>query len=735
MHKTIIPIRHSPLILFWALAFFLLASFSDSAIGLTLKSHHDLEVTFQPPNQLKVQDDYSLSIPPGKKENSITLSLHRNYKITTNIHEIITPELQKNAWKVHQSSRNDSGMELSLVTLEKPAGQPWPKRLHLHLDYEGPLIDPMRSADPSQQDQSSQKEGVLLSGASHYYLQADAPSGKELTTYSLIVNLPKPWKVVSQGRRLIDSIDENQKTVIWECVHPQEEIFLIADSYIEIRREHKNRKLISYLLSENQQLSDRYLNATASYLDFFEKFLSPYPYSKFALVENSRQTGYGMPSFTLLGSRIIRFPFILNTSYPHEILHNWWGNGVYIDPDSGNWAEGLTTYLSDHLLAELQGKGDRYRFQELMKYSNYVNEANDFPVSKFKGRSDMASQAVGYGKLVMVLNMLRRDLGDQVFLDSLRRFYETHKFKYAGFKQLRMAFEQVSAKDLGLFFAQWIDLKGAPQLKVSQVKPGSRKISFQVEQLQKDPAFSFNLPIAIWVEDESNVLVKKVKISEPRQSLNIELPGKPRAILLDPYYDVFRQLDRKEIPSSISQTYGANKVFAVLPDKEPVADLRQGYNQFAESLNTKVTLDSTFSWASGTSLWVLGKNNKLSREIRPWLEKQGIGFLAKGMQIDGKEFSWKNHSFVFTLPHPKDSSQSLTWVITDVPKSIPGLIRKLPHYGKFGYMVFSGKEPTNQIRNTWPANREGLQFIFEKGDYRPPKRPSLVPFKPGFWKK
>ena len=31
-----------------------------------------------------------------------------------------------------------------------------------------------------------------------------------------------------------------------------------------------------------------------------------------------------MPSFTLLGSSIIRFPFILNSSFPHEILHNWW---------------------------------------------------------------------------------------------------------------------------------------------------------------------------------------------------------------------------------------------------------------------------------------------------------------------------------------------------------------------------------------------------------------------------
>ena len=57
-----------------------------------------------------------------------------------------------------------------------------------------------------------------------------------------------------------------------------------------------------------------------------------------------------MPSFTLLGAKVIRLPFIVSSSYPHEILHNWWGNGVFVDVQQGNWCEGLTAYLADHLL-------------------------------------------------------------------------------------------------------------------------------------------------------------------------------------------------------------------------------------------------------------------------------------------------------------------------------------------------------------------------------------------------
>ena len=101
---------------------------------------------------------------------------------------------------------------------------------------------------------------------------------------------------------------------------------------------------------------------------WYSGLIGPYPFNKFALVENFWETGYGMPSFTLLGPEIIRFPFILHSSFPHEILHNWWGNSVFVDYGTGNWCEGLTAYLADHLVEEQRGKGAEYRRGTLQKY-------------------------------------------------------------------------------------------------------------------------------------------------------------------------------------------------------------------------------------------------------------------------------------------------------------------------------------------------------------------------------
>ena len=85
---------------------------------------------------------------------------------------------------------------------------------------------------------------------------------------------------------------------------------------------------------------------------------------------------------------------------------------------------------------------------------------------------------------------------------------------------------------------------------------------------------------------------------------------------------------------------------------------------------------------------------------------------------------------MFTVPHPHDPLRSATWIISDRPDSVPGLMRKLPHYGKYGVLVFKGKAPTNVHKGTWPAGHAGLMKIFKEGDYKLPQRPLLVDFKP-----
>ena len=153
-------------------------------------------------------------------------------------------------------------------------------------------------------------------------------------------------------------------------------------------------------------------------------------------------------SFTLLGSSIIRLPFILHTSYPHEILHNWWGNGVYVDYETGNWAEGLTSYMADHFLKDQRGKGHEYRRTALNNFASYVDPSNDFPLNQFLSRFDKASSAIGYSKAMMLFHMLKIQVGESQFYKSLQDFYNENLFKISGYKDIQKSFEKITQKSI-----------------------------------------------------------------------------------------------------------------------------------------------------------------------------------------------------------------------------------------------------------------------------------------------
>ena len=546
-------------------------------------AHHDLEVTLDPAGHTAKIEDLVTLYPNGGKEPVVTFFLHANYQIDK------TEIPHKGSWKIETTAVKNGDTSLQKIIVKKPKGQPWPDFLQVKFRYHGKYTDSLREAAEAPNASTGEEEdhGIFLSGASYFYPVVEDPSGKFLITFSLSANLPPEWKVVSQGKRVRQTTVNGPRHTFWQCDDPMEEIFLIADQFQEYNDRYEDIKLYVFLRKREKALAQKYLDAAKSYIAFYQKLIGAYPFVKFAVVENALQTGYGMPSFTLLGSRVIRFPFILHTSYPHEILHNWWGNGVYIDRKGGNWSEGLTAYLSDHLFPDLDGKGDRYRFQELMKYASYVNAKNDFPLSQFKGRTDMASQAIGYGKLVMVLNMLRLELGDEVFLNALSEFFITQKFRFAGFDTLRGHFEAASGRKLDVFFRQWVRARGAPELELADASyenfQGEYRLSLIILQKQRRPLFNMALPVAVWVEGSDKPHIQNLALeSKSRQELRLFVKGKPQAVMLDPYTDVFRKLDPREAPTSIGQTYGAQSAVAVYARQESTP-LRKAYSQFAKN--------------------------------------------------------------------------------------------------------------------------------------------------------
>jgi hypothetical protein len=556
--------------------------------------------------------------------------------------------------------------------------------------------------------------------------------------FSLQLNLPEGWTALSQGQRTRVDKQRDRVIVQWVESHPQDDIYLIAGPFYEYQGISPFAEIMVLLRNEDQNLASRYIDATKHYLKLYHQLLGPYPYAKFAMVENTQETGYGMPSFTLLGPRVIRLPFILHSSYPHEILHNWWGNSVYIDYTQGNWSEGLTAYLADHLIKEQQGKGAQYRREALQKYINYVTEQSDFPLNEFRARHGEASQAIGYNKALMFFHMLRLQLGDDAFVEGLRSFYRENRFKHAGYTELRNSFETVSRSNLGTMFSQWVERRGIPTLSLQQVSVQAIQNAYileaTLEQLQNEPAYVLDVPIAIKLEGHAEVLEVSENLKEKRKRIKLHLAARPVSIQVDPRFDLLRRLDPGEVPASLGQVFGAVNKTIILPSKT-IPELKQAYLRLAQHWaamdpGIEILEDKDLKeLPHDRSIWLLGWENHFLDQVAMALKKQDVKQQDDQILIGEQRFKRSEHSLVLTARHSLDQKQAIAWMGTDHPQALHGLERKLPHYGKYSYLVFRGLEPSIEVKGQWTVSDSPLRFDFEaQGDARPPLK--LAPHPP-----
>lgn len=685
-----------------------------SAVALAAEQplHHQLKVKLLPAtSEIQVED--RIHIPEHM------LSQTTATRLEFSLHAALSVAVNKSDANVTQLT-DPMANHARLVPLKRyavtlPVGQ-----TSFLLTYNGQIHHAVR--DPSLEYARSfsyspgliAEEGVFLASSTAWYPRF----AEDMVSFHLDVRLPAGWDGVSQGKLLQEQSTATIRHIVWEEKHPQDDIYLVAGRYQRYQQTTGPVAAYVYLRSADEALAQQYLDATERYIAMYNQLIGPYPYAKFALVENFWETGYGMPSFTLLGPRVVRFPFILHTSYPHEILHNYWGNGVFVDYRKGNWSEGLTAYLADHLVSEREGKGVEYRRDVLQKYRDFVDKEKDFPISQFTSRHSPSTEAIGYGKTMMMFHMLRQTLGDEEFTQVLRAFYQQYQFQQATFDDLLTTFNAQADQDFSTFFQQWVYQSGAPNLVLESAQATPKEQGYQltavIKQTQSGAPYLLNVPIAVHLAEESVARQMQIKIDQAIHQITMDFPTRPVQIDIDPQFDVFRRLDSREIPSALSQGFGAENPLLILPT-DVSEELMQAYQTLAtywqktQTGSLEVVRDDQLqSLPANRTIWILGWQNKFSQQLMNSLAEQGVAKTAEGLQLNGEHWQQNKHAVVLTARQPADPDQTLLWVAADQSAAITALARKLPHYRKYSYLVFEGNELNNVHKGQWSITHSPL---------------------------
>lgn len=557
----------------------------------------------------------------------------------------------------------------------------------------------LRGAVPARDSQQNSWPAMLSSsGNDGYFLPGyDAwiprdESGR--ISYRITVTVPAGQRAVATGKLVNEQVTEDVYISTFETLNSGEPPSLFVGPYQVTERLGNGLRLRTYFHEDLVSLAENYLEAADGYIQRYQQSIGAYPYSDFHVISAPIPVGLGFPNLTYVGRQVIPLPFMRTRSLAHEVLHNWWGNGVSVDYASGNWAEGLTTYLADYALAADQGReaAQTMRIKWLRDYAALPAE-RDQPVTAFTSKQHQASQVIGYNKVAFIFHMLTKEIGQAAFDDGLRGFWQKHKHETASWRDLQAAFERAAGQGLDWFFGQWLLRSGAPRLSLGAHSVNQDEAGFRtrVEILQPVTGYRFQLPVSLTTVDGTRQ--HEITIDDTLTRVEFVTPAKPLYFQADPNSDVFRRLHRDETPPILRDVTLDPETRTLIASND--ADFTEVARSLASRLmDTQPRFDNlAAAQQSGNSLLLITTHARLTEDLkRLGLERpSALPKVAYSAEV------WTT----------RRADEAAVLVVSAVnADDLKSLLRPLPHYGGQSYVLFEAGRALS--RGIWPIARGAL---------------------------
>lgn len=610
----------------------------------------------------------SLELPAGMAQ----LLLHPAFTISA-------ARLAGKALELQRPGGATSGLHLWRVQL--------PTAGRLELDYSG-LLAPLDSGIDHRAvlgavTPMANADWAWLPAASYWYpVPAEGISGYRLEVSS------------SRGSAIAAGVAErpDAHSSRFEFRHPVAGVDLLIGPYREEERaltlaSGQTVQVRSFFTEALAGESPAYLAAAASQVEAYSQQLGAYPYDSFSIVASPLPTGFGMPGLTWLGEEVIRLPFIKSTSLRHEVLHNWWGNGVRVAYTQGNWSEGLTTLMADYATRAEAGP-DAAAAMRLgwVRSLLAVPAAERTSLEEFRFREHGRLAAVGYGKSAFLLWMLQQDIGAESFDAGLRSFYSQCLDRSASWSDLITAMERASGKSLAASLRPWLTRRDLPDpviLSATRRNP-DQPLELRLELRQSAPAYALRLPVLVHTSagEEWHLL----DFTETTATLVVQTSAPAESVVLDPQLERLRAPQADELPPILR-----NLILSQAPGyrvTEATPEWAAAARVMAEAFFERPAVPLAAPDPALPDELLLGTPATVLAE----LQRQGLPATLPTV------FATTAEVMVWTLSRP--GGGTIGMVCATTPEALAALAGRLPHYGGESYLGFSGGRPT--VRGAWP---------------------------------
>jgi aminopeptidase N len=372
----------------------------------------------------------------------------------------------------------------------------------------------------------------------------DKPNQK--TTQEIAMTVPAKWVTLSNGILVKQQTNpDGTRTDSWKMDQPHAPylFFMGAGEFSIIKETWRGKEVSYYVEKEYAPVARKIFGMTPEMMTFFSKITGvDYPWQKYAQIvcrdfvsgamENTTSTLH--QESAQQDARQLTDDNIWEGTIAHELFHHWFGDYVTAESWSNLTINESFANYSEALWDEYKygkDKGDATNFSDMQKYLQSESQNKNLVRFYYKDKEDMFDN-VSYNKGGCILHMLRNYVGDSAFFKSLQLFLTSNKFKPAEAHQLRIAFEEITGKDLNWFFKQWYYGSGHPNLDIQySYDSTARKAKVLVKQLQKEQLFYHPVYIDLYFGNKRDR--RQVWINNSVDSFFFDAAVKPDLINFD----------------------------------------------------------------------------------------------------------------------------------------------------------------------------------------------------------
>jgi aminopeptidase N len=406
--------------------------------------------------------------------------------------------------------------------------------------------------------------------ARFWFPSVDHPSDKATVRY--MVHAPESWAVVANGRLVGQPFptaddapgphDGPRRSWVWTTDVPTPTYTMVVGAGPLVvddvgtaacgRAPASPRpdgciEVTTWLFAPDVETGARSFRRAAEMVDFFTDVVGSYPYEKLAHVQSSTRFG-GMENSSAIfySDEALAQGRDIEGTVSHETAHQWFGDSVSPASWEHLWlSEGFATYFGALFFEYADGPEALQRLMAgaARSYLASPDTLHATVDATYASLFDLLN-ANSYQKGSWVLHMLRDLIGDEVFFEGVRAYYDRHRDATAITPDLLAAMEEVSGHELGWFFRQWLYEAGHPVLDVALEGPGDAEgsVRVRVRQIQAEHGHVFRFPLELEFSLDGGRHRERIEVTAADEVFTVSVPGEVHGLSVDPDGKLLKRL-------------------------------------------------------------------------------------------------------------------------------------------------------------------------------------------------